>query len=145
MTRTKLFSKRSSRWMLNSMPSQGLAVFCRQAPALVLVPAARQPSHFPVFSGSEKCQRRSAMNMSVGVLDHYNVSTRKLDETVQFYEDVLGFTNGARPHSIFRRQAVQRGPSRVAPQTTSRIAISNSARIRASSIMWRSVAAASRR
>ena len=25
------------------------------------------------------------------VLDHYNVSTRKLKETVQFYEDVLGF------------------------------------------------------
>jgi catechol 2,3-dioxygenase-like lactoylglutathione lyase family enzyme len=37
------------------------------------------------------------MNMSVGVLDHYNVSTRKLDDTVRFYEDVLGFTNGARP------------------------------------------------
>jgi catechol 2,3-dioxygenase-like lactoylglutathione lyase family enzyme len=37
------------------------------------------------------------MNMSVGVLDHYNVSTRKLDETVRFYENVLGFTNGARP------------------------------------------------
>jgi catechol 2,3-dioxygenase-like lactoylglutathione lyase family enzyme len=29
------------------------------------------------------------MKMSVGVLDHYNVSTRKLNETVQFYEDVL--------------------------------------------------------
>ena len=37
------------------------------------------------------------MEMSVGVLDHYNVSTRKLKETVQFYEDVLGFVNGARP------------------------------------------------
>jgi catechol 2,3-dioxygenase-like lactoylglutathione lyase family enzyme len=37
------------------------------------------------------------MKMSVGVLDHYNVSTRKLNETVQFYEDVLGFTNGPRP------------------------------------------------
>src|SRR6185436_19104531 len=37
------------------------------------------------------------MKMSVGVLDHYNVSTRKLDETVKFYEDVLGFTNGLRP------------------------------------------------
>jgi catechol-2,3-dioxygenase len=37
------------------------------------------------------------MNMSVGVLDHYNVSTRKLKETVEFYEDVLGFTNGPRP------------------------------------------------
>ena len=37
------------------------------------------------------------MESSVGLLDHYNVSTRKLKETVQFYEDVLGFTNGARP------------------------------------------------
>jgi catechol 2,3-dioxygenase-like lactoylglutathione lyase family enzyme len=37
------------------------------------------------------------MDMSVGVLDHYNVSTRKLKETVQFYEDVLGFVNGPRP------------------------------------------------
>src|SRR5580704_10235439 len=37
------------------------------------------------------------MKMSVGVLDHYNVSTRKLDETVNFYENVLGFTNGPRP------------------------------------------------
>jgi len=37
------------------------------------------------------------MAMSVGVLDHYNVSTRRLKETVQFYEDVLGFVNGPRP------------------------------------------------
>jgi catechol 2,3-dioxygenase-like lactoylglutathione lyase family enzyme len=37
------------------------------------------------------------MKMSVGVLDHYNVSTRKLEETVHFYENVLGFTNGPRP------------------------------------------------
>ena len=37
------------------------------------------------------------MDMSVGVLDHYNVSTRKLPETIKFYEDVLGFKNGARP------------------------------------------------
>jgi catechol 2,3-dioxygenase-like lactoylglutathione lyase family enzyme len=37
------------------------------------------------------------MDMSVGVLDHYNVSTRKLKETVQFYEDVLGLSNGPRP------------------------------------------------
>ena len=29
--------------------------------------------------------------MEVGQLDHYNVSTRKLKETVEFYEDVLGF------------------------------------------------------
>jgi len=37
------------------------------------------------------------MDMSVGVLDHYNISTRKLKETVQFYEDVLGMKNGPRP------------------------------------------------
>ena len=37
------------------------------------------------------------MDYNVGMLDHYNVSTRKLKETVQFYEDVLGFENGPRP------------------------------------------------
>jgi hypothetical protein len=58
------------------------------------------------------------MEISVGVLDHYNVSTRKLKETVQFYEDVLGFVNGP---------------------------TSRSPPIQASSIMLRSAAAASRR
>ena len=37
------------------------------------------------------------MNMSVGVLDHYNVSTRKLGDTVRFYEEILGLVNGPRP------------------------------------------------
>jgi catechol 2,3-dioxygenase-like lactoylglutathione lyase family enzyme len=37
------------------------------------------------------------MSMSVGVLDHYNVSTRNLRDTVQFYEDILGLVNGPRP------------------------------------------------
>jgi catechol 2,3-dioxygenase-like lactoylglutathione lyase family enzyme len=37
------------------------------------------------------------MEMSVGLLDHYNVSTRNLSETVRFYEEVLGFVNGPRP------------------------------------------------
>jgi catechol 2,3-dioxygenase-like lactoylglutathione lyase family enzyme len=41
------------------------------------------------------------MEMSVGVLDHYNVSTHKLEETVQFYEDVLRFVNGPRPQFNF--------------------------------------------
>ena len=52
------------------------------------------------------------MGMSVGVLDHYNVSTRKLDETVRFYQDVLGLVNGPRPPSsagrarlLWRRRA----------------------------------------
>jgi catechol 2,3-dioxygenase-like lactoylglutathione lyase family enzyme len=35
--------------------------------------------------------------MSVGVLDHYNVSTRRLGDTVRFYEDILGLVNGPRP------------------------------------------------
>jgi catechol 2,3-dioxygenase-like lactoylglutathione lyase family enzyme len=37
------------------------------------------------------------MEMNVGMLDHYNVSTRKLQETIQFYQDVLGLVNGPRP------------------------------------------------
>ena len=37
------------------------------------------------------------MSMSVGMLDHYNVSTRKLGDTVRFYEDILGLVNGPRP------------------------------------------------
>jgi catechol 2,3-dioxygenase-like lactoylglutathione lyase family enzyme len=37
------------------------------------------------------------MNMSVGVLDHYNVSTRNLGDTVRFYEEILGLVNGPRP------------------------------------------------
>ena len=41
------------------------------------------------------------MEINVGLLDHYNVSTRKLKETVQFYEDVLGFVNGPRPQFDF--------------------------------------------
>ena len=36
------------------------------------------------------------------MLDHYNVSTSELNETVQFYEEVLGFTNGPRPPFTFR-------------------------------------------
>ena len=41
------------------------------------------------------------MEMSVGQLDHYNVSTRKLGETIQWYEGVLGFVNGPRPQFNF--------------------------------------------
>src|SRR5713101_493312 len=41
------------------------------------------------------------MGMSVGVLDHFNIRTRKLDETVRFYQDILGLENGARPNFAF--------------------------------------------
>lgn len=39
--------------------------------------------------------------MSVGVLDHYNIRTGQLDDTVRFYENVLGLQNGQRPNFSF--------------------------------------------
>src|ERR1700679_2677502 len=39
--------------------------------------------------------------MGVGVLDHFNIRTRKLAETVRFYEDILGLENGERPNFSF--------------------------------------------
>ncbi len=39
--------------------------------------------------------------MSVGQLDHFNIRTGKLDDTVRFYEDVLGLSVGARPNFSF--------------------------------------------
>ncbi|BAT60921.1 glyoxalase-like domain protein [Variibacter gotjawalensis] len=39
--------------------------------------------------------------MSVGLLDHFNVRTRKFPETVQFYEHVLGLEKGPRPNFAF--------------------------------------------
>ena len=41
------------------------------------------------------------MSMSVGVLDHFNVKTTKLAETVKFYDDVLGLKPGDRPNFAF--------------------------------------------
>jgi catechol 2,3-dioxygenase-like lactoylglutathione lyase family enzyme len=41
------------------------------------------------------------MGVSVGVLDHFNIRTRKLAETVRFYEDVLGLEKGPRPNFAF--------------------------------------------
>lgn len=39
--------------------------------------------------------------MSVGLLDHFNIRTRKFPETLKFYEDILGLENGARPNFSF--------------------------------------------
>jgi len=41
------------------------------------------------------------MGMSVGVLDHFNIRTRRLDDTVRFYEDVMGLEKGPRPNFAF--------------------------------------------
>jgi catechol 2,3-dioxygenase-like lactoylglutathione lyase family enzyme len=41
------------------------------------------------------------MGMSVGTLDHFNIRTRKLDDTVRFYEDVMGLEKGPRPNFAF--------------------------------------------
>ena len=39
--------------------------------------------------------------MSVGVLDHFNIRTRNLADTIRFYEDILGLENGERPNFNF--------------------------------------------
>jgi catechol 2,3-dioxygenase-like lactoylglutathione lyase family enzyme len=39
--------------------------------------------------------------MSVGMLDHFNIRTRRLDDTVKFYQDILGLKNGDRPNFSF--------------------------------------------
>ncbi len=39
--------------------------------------------------------------MSVGTLDHFNIRTRKLADTVRFYEEILGLIKGARPDFSF--------------------------------------------
>ena len=39
--------------------------------------------------------------MSVGLLDHFNIRTRKLADTVRFYEEVLELNNGDRPNFAF--------------------------------------------
>ena len=41
------------------------------------------------------------MSVSVGGLDHFNIRTRHLADTVRFYEDVLGLETGARPNFAF--------------------------------------------
>ena len=41
------------------------------------------------------------MGMSEAVLDHFNIRTRKLDDTFRFYEDILGLEKGPRPNFAF--------------------------------------------
>ena len=65
--------------------------------------------------------------MSVGTLDHYNVSTRKFQETIQFYQDVLGFVNGPRPPFNFPGAWLYNAGHPGCTSTTSRIRTSSSA------------------
>ncbi len=39
--------------------------------------------------------------MSVGTLDHFNIRTSKLEDTIRFYEDILGLNSGDRPNFTF--------------------------------------------
>ena len=41
------------------------------------------------------------MGVSVGVLDHFNIRTRNLADTVRVYEDILGLEKGPRPNFAF--------------------------------------------
>ena len=82
------------------------------------------------------------MKMSVGMLDHYNVSTRKLDETVHFYETVSPTGHALR--STFRAPGFTALAIRCCTSTTSHRPRSSSIPIRVSSIMSLSAAAASR-
>jgi catechol 2,3-dioxygenase-like lactoylglutathione lyase family enzyme len=49
--------------------------------------------------GQRAIKRRD--HMGVGILDHFNIRTRNLAETVRFYEDVLGLEKGPRPNFAF--------------------------------------------
>jgi catechol 2,3-dioxygenase-like lactoylglutathione lyase family enzyme len=41
------------------------------------------------------------MAMGVGLLDHFNIRTSRLDASVRFYEDILGLESGDRPNFSF--------------------------------------------
>jgi hypothetical protein len=83
------------------------------------------------------------MKMSVGVLDHYNVSTRKLGETIRFYEDVLGFSMVRGRRSTFLVLGYTAAIRQSCTSTISRRPTSSSAPTQGSSIMSRLAAAAS--
>ncbi len=51
--------------------------------------------------------------MTLTMLQHVNIMTDKLDETVAFYEDILGFENGERPNFAFPGAWLYCGPEAV--------------------------------
>jgi hypothetical protein len=84
------------------------------------------------------------MKMSVGVLDHYNVSTRKLDETGISMRTCLGSPTGHALHSISQEHGSTALAIPCCTLTTSRRPRSSSLLIQVSSIMSLSDAEASR-
>src|SRR5262245_43919492 len=92
----RLLSASTSAMLARSSTARNLA---GRGGALVTARISREGrrSKFGPGRSPQGPERRSQMSMSVGVLDHYNVSTRRLGDTVRFYEDILGLVNGPRP------------------------------------------------
>ena len=75
------------------------------------------------------------MGMSVGVLDHFNIRTRKLADTVRFYEDILGLEKGDRPNFAFPGAWMYSEGKAVVHLVDISLTASRRSRIPASSIM----------
>ena len=73
------------------------------------------------------------MSMSVGVLDHYNVSTRNLGGTVRFYEEIWVSSTGHVRRSTSQVRGFTAKATRYCTSMISHPPISRSARISASS------------
>src|SRR4051812_38923224 len=62
------------------------------------VPSATSVGRVPGFDRSNPVSNGL---VSVGVLDHVNIRTANLEETVRFYCEVLGLSQGPRPNFSF--------------------------------------------
>src|SRR5437763_1675647 len=71
----------------------------RWPPAAAFGAGAVRPPHVSADTSAFAAVRLTTA--SVGVLDHFNIRTRKLTETVRFYESILGLEKGPRPNFAF--------------------------------------------